>query len=68
MLVDQISENRRGNSEVKRKTLLNWKFYLALTEELMACIDAFSDGEDTLGLAFNDTWKHNNIKGHALTP
>ena len=30
--VDQIAENRRGNSEVKRKRLIKWEFYSVLAE------------------------------------
>ena len=39
-----------------------------LAEERMAFVDAIADGDDTLGLSFNETWKRNTTRGHASTP
>ena len=47
--VDQIRENRRGNSEVKRKKLIKWQFYSVLAEELMMYVDSNEDNDTLVG-------------------
>ncbi len=42
--VDQLHQNRRGNSDMKRRKPIKWQFYLILSEEWMMYVDDIADG------------------------
>ena len=63
--VDQIHENRRGNSDTKRKKLLKWEFYSVLAEELMMYVD--TDG-DEVSEGLSNTYVNRMMEGHVPAP
>ena len=64
--VDQLQQNRRGNSDVKRKKIIKWEFYSVLAEEMMMYVDSSHGDDDT------DTNKNmsmtTTMKGHIPAP
>ena len=63
--VDQLYQNRRGNSDVKRRKLIKWQFYSVLAEELMMYVD--DSGDDTT-VAQSNTSIRRMMKGHVPAP
>ena len=63
--VDQIAENRRGNSKFKRKKLTKWEFYLVLVEERMTCVNATDDDS---GRSTSANLKNHPMRGHTPAP
>ena len=63
--VDQLHQNRRGNSDVKRRKLIKWQFYSVLAEELMMYVD---DSGDDSTVAQSNTSIHRMMKGHVPAP
>ena len=66
--VDQFSQNRRGNSEVKRKKLIKWDFYSVLAKELMAYVYTTDHGDDNSGVSFNVHLRMYEMRGHIPAP
>ena len=58
--VDHLHQNRRGISDVKRRKLIKWQFYLVLAEELMMYRDDSGDDSTLLHRVthpFIEWWK-----------
>ena len=66
--VDQIAENRRGNSEVKRKRLIKWEFYSVLAEELMTYVDTNNNEDDNSGMSSILHLRNKTMRGHVPAP
>jgi len=66
--VDQITDIRRGNSEVKRKKLIKWEFYSVLAEELMAYVDINDDRDENSEMSSFIRTRKNSMRGHVPAP
>ncbi len=68
--VDQITKNRRGNSDIKQKKVLKWEFYSVLAEELMMYVDTMHDADDgsTARRTSIEHFKTHAMKGYVPAP
>ena len=64
--MDQIIENRGGNSNVKRRKLIKWEFYFVLAEELMTYVDTTDDHNS--GPDSNVQFRTHAMIGHIPAP